>query len=56
MLLGWAIANEPVSWRTALAAAVILVGVAIISVKGASVKREAVKAPEPKKEGELVRA
>jgi len=56
VLLGWAIANEPVSWRTALAAAVILVGVAIISVKGASVKREAVKAPEPKKEGELVRA
>jgi drug/metabolite transporter (DMT)-like permease len=56
VVLGWAIANEPISWRTMLAAAVILAGVAIISVKGASVKREAVKAPEPKKEGELVRA
>jgi drug/metabolite transporter (DMT)-like permease len=32
VLLGWAFANEPVTWRTLLAAAVILAGVAIITV------------------------
>lgn len=32
VLLGWAIAHEPVTWRTLLAAAVILAGVAIITV------------------------
>jgi drug/metabolite transporter (DMT)-like permease len=57
VVLGWAIANEPISWRTMLAAAVILAGVAIISVKGASVKREAVKAPDQSdKKRQLVRA
>ena len=57
VVLGWAIANEPISWRTLLAAAVILAGVAIISVKGASAKREAVKAPDQSdKKSQLVRA
>jgi drug/metabolite transporter (DMT)-like permease len=32
VLLGWAIAHEPVTWRTILAAAVILGGVAIITI------------------------
>jgi drug/metabolite transporter (DMT)-like permease len=32
VLLGWAFANEPVTTRTLLAAAVILAGVAIITV------------------------
>jgi drug/metabolite transporter (DMT)-like permease len=32
VLLGWAFANEPVTSRTLLAAAVILAGVAIITV------------------------
>ena len=31
VLLGWALANEPVTMRTLLAAAVILAGVAIIT-------------------------
>ena len=45
VLLGWAIAGEAVSWRTLLAAAVILSGVAIITVKGAATKQQAVKVP-----------
>ena len=45
VLLGWAIADEPISWRTLLAAAVILAGVAIITVKGSAVRQTATKAP-----------
>lgn len=36
MLLGWAFANEPITMRTLLAAAVILAGVAIITLTGGS--------------------
>jgi drug/metabolite transporter (DMT)-like permease len=43
VLLGWAFANEPVTARTLAAAAVILAGVAIITVArdtGVPVKKE----------------
>ena len=42
VLLGWALANEPVTSRTLVAAAVILAGVAIITVAG----EQEVSAPE----------
>lgn len=32
VVLGWAIASEPITWRTIVAAAVILVGVALITI------------------------
>ncbi|MEP6619504.1 MAG: EamA family transporter [bacterium] len=41
VLLGWSLANEPVTARTLLAAAVILAGVAIITIA-----RESVSAPD----------
>jgi drug/metabolite transporter (DMT)-like permease len=44
VILGWAIAGEPISWRTLVAAAVILAGVAIITIKGATAKAEPEKA------------
>jgi drug/metabolite transporter (DMT)-like permease len=40
VLLGWAFANEPVTTRTLLAAAVILAGVAIITVANDGSARE----------------
>ena len=40
VFLGWAIAGEPVSARTLAAAAVILAGVAIITVKGSSASKK----------------
>src|SRR5207244_3906329 len=39
VILGWLVANEPLSWRTALAAAVIVTGVAFIT-RGAKPKNE----------------
>jgi len=46
VLLGWAIANEPISVRTIVAAAVILAGVAIITVMGHATRQESSNAPE----------
>jgi drug/metabolite transporter (DMT)-like permease len=39
VLLGWAFAQETVTWRTALGTAVILVSVALVSLRrGRSIK------------------
>ena len=40
VFLGWAFASEAISLRTVLAAAVILAGVAIITVKGSATRKE----------------
>ena len=47
VLLGWAFANEPLGWRTMLAAAVILAGVAIITSSQSSSKSSTGEHPLP---------
>jgi drug/metabolite transporter (DMT)-like permease len=34
VLIGWALADEPIGWRTIAAAAIILAGVALVSKPG----------------------
>lgn len=47
VLLGWAFANEPLGWRTMLAAAVILAGVAIITSSQSSTGTSTGEHPVP---------
>ena len=47
VLLGWAFANEPLGWRTMVAAAVILAGVAIITASQSSTKTSSGEHPLP---------
>lgn len=47
VLLGWAFANEPLGWRTMLAAAVILAGVAIITSSQSSPQTSTGEHPLP---------
>ena len=54
VLLGWAFANEPMSLRTLIAAAVIIGAVALIIRYGTSRKIRAAALPERAKEADLL--